>query len=108
MVFCQIEKVSLLSEEREQIRDGFDLIEFPCSYAFKAMCRDTDKIDLVDHLSQCVFSVVAKNELLDVRSSSSRTGKFKSITLRVNVQDRVQLEAIYQAIAESPNVVMTL
>lgn len=97
-----------MSEKQEQVKDGFDLIEYPSDYAFKAMCRVTENTDLVDHLSKRVCSIVSESALLDVRTSSSRTGKYNSLTLKVKVENRDQLEAIYQIIADSPVVVMTL
>ena len=91
-------------------KDGFDLIEYPCDYGFKAMCR----IELcaeqsaTDHMSELVLLHVAESALLKVSSNQSRTGKFESVTLTVRLHRRQELEAIYQAVANSPVVVMTL
>ena len=97
-------------EPTKQPQDGFDLIEYPCDYGFKAMCR----IELcaqrsaTEHMRELVFQHVAESALLKVSSNQSRTGKFESVTLTVRLQSRQELEAIYQAVANSPVVVMTL
>lgn len=94
--------------QKTDVKDGFDLIDFPCDYAFKAMCKVTDNVDLPASLTELMLTMISEDELLEVRSASSRTGKFESVTLKVKVLDRNQLELIYQTIANSPLVVMTL
>ncbi len=94
--------------DHSQAQDGFDFIEYPCEYGFKAMCKVTEGVDLKQLLSELVANKINLQALLSVRSNSSRTGKFESITLTVKLNNREQLESVYQAIAASPFVVMTL
>lgn len=89
-------------------KDGFDLIEYPCDYSFKAMCRVEVEIDSRDKISAIITSLVARERLLAIRSNQSRTGKFESVTATVKLDSREQLERIYDAIAASSSVVMTL
>lgn len=91
-------------------QDGFDLIEYPCEFAFKAMCRvaEFSSISAADTVHKLVLMHVEKTAVLDVSTKQSRTGKFESITLTVRLQNRSELEIIYQEIAASPIVVMTL
>lgn len=93
---------------RADAKDGFDLIEYPCDYNFKAMCKAIEGVDLKQQLGDLVVLHLHENALLRVTSSSSRTGKFESITMIVRLDNRDQLEAVYQAIAAAPSVVMTL
>lgn len=92
----------------ESVKDGFDLIEYPCDYAFKAMCRADPSESALDHIQGMVTELVDVTSLIDIRSNSSRTGKFESVTATVRIGDREQLESIYKSIAASPRVVMTL
>ena len=97
-------------EPPNQAEDGFDLIEYPNDYGFKAMCRIELCVErsATDHMRELVLLHVAESALLKVSSNQSRTGKFESVTLTVRLQSRQELEAIYQAVANSPVVVMTL
>ena len=94
----------------EDPKDGFDLIEYPCDYGFKAMCRvdSFGKSSAADTMRQLVLTHVNESSLLDIKTNQSRTGKFESVTLLVRLNGREELEAIYGAISASPIVVMTL
>jgi len=94
----------------DQPKDGFDFIEYPCEYLFKAMCR-VDKSSpqsAEDAIHGLVLKHVEASRITSVYSNQSRTGKFVSISLKVQLHDRAELEAIYKTISESPLVVMTL
>jgi len=94
----------------DEPQDGFDLIEYPCEYGFKAMCRvaEYSSIAAADVMRELVLRQVEQEALLSVATKQSKTGKFESVTLTVLLQNRSELESIYQAIAASPIVVMTL
>lgn len=94
--------------DQSAVQDGFDLIQYPCDYGFKAMCKVDESVDIEQQLCELVLVSVQQQDLLSVTSNNSRTGKFVSVTLTVRLQDRVQLEAIYQAVSAEPYVVMTL
>lgn len=89
-------------------RDGFDLIEYPCDFVFKAMCRAHEQESAMRHISAIVEPQLAEGALISIKTNASRTGKFESVTLTVRLENREQLESIYEIIAASPRVVMTL
>ena len=89
-------------------KDGFDLIEYPCEFNFKAMCRADEQVPAKDYIRSIVEPMIDVNDLLSMRSNESRTGKFESVTAVVRIYDREQLETIYQKIAGAERVVMTL
>ncbi len=98
------------TDQNKDPKDGFDLIEYPCDYAFKAMCR-VDKCSeqsVKSEIVKLVLDHVDESLVLNAQSKFSRTAKFESVTLTVRISDRKQLEVIYQALAASPLVVMTL
>ena len=95
------------STELDEAKDGFDLIDYPCDFAFKAMCR-ADAVTAEQHISELVLSVVDASALKSLTTNQSRTGKFESVTATVRLQNREQLESIYGVISESSRVVMTL
>lgn len=89
-------------------KDGFDLIEYPCDYNFKAMCRADPDQTAEDYVREVVEAKLGTNSLLDVSSKASKTGKFEAVTFVIKLENRQQLESIYQFIAHSERVVMTL
>ncbi|RBP50917.1 DUF493 domain-containing protein [Arenicella xantha] len=89
-------------------KDGFDFIEYPCDFAFKAMCRTQDEQPAADYIRGLITPMVDDNALLKTSTNTSRTGKFESVTAVVRLQNREQLEAIYLLISQSSRVVMTL
>ena len=92
----------------DEPKDGFDLIEYPCEFNFKAMCKANEALPAVDYIRGIIDVQVEKNDLLSMHSNTSRTGKFESVTAVVKITDREQLERIYKAIADADRVVMTL
>jgi len=100
----------MMIDPRNDPKDGFDLIEYPCDFAFKAMCR-VDKCSeqsVKSEIVKLVLEHVDESLVLNTQSKFSKTAKFESITLTVRLSNRTQLEAIYQTISASPLVVMTL
>ena len=92
----------------QDAKDGFDLIEYPCDYAFKAMCRADEQLSSLEYIRGLITPLLDDQALLDIKSNASRTGKFESVTATVRLQNRDELESIYHLIARSPRVVMTL
>jgi len=89
-------------------KDGFDLLDYPCDFAFKAMCRADSSETGADYIKGLLTPMLNDGALLGMKSNVSRTGKFESVTATVHLKNREELEAIYRLIAQSPRVVMTL
>ncbi len=92
----------------EDPKDGFDLIEYPTDFAFKAMCKAQPDSPAQDYIKGLIMPMVNDGALLSVSGNTSKTGKFESVTVKVRLQSRDELEAIYKLIANSERVVMTL
>ena len=91
----------------ENAKDGFDLIDYPSDFAFKAMCK-AGSMAAEQHIRELILSVVDAEALVKLTTNQSRTGKFESVTATVTLYNREQLESIYAAISKSTRVVMTL
>jgi len=96
-----------MTEQRSDPSDGFDLIEYPCVFSFKAMCRASSG-DSQQIVRSLVIKHVTEQCIGEVQQISSRTGKFNSVPIAVHLDDRETLEAIYKELADSDEVVMTL
>lgn len=89
-------------------KDGFDLIEYPCEYNFKAMCLSEGEVSASDYIRGLVLPMVNDGAIRSVTSRRSKTGKYEAVTVAVTLQSRDELESIYALISASERVVMTL
>lgn len=89
-------------------KDGFDLIEYPTEFSFKAMCRAQEGDPAQSYMRGLVLPLLDDGALISVSGNTSKTGKFESVTLKIRLKNRAELESIYKLISDSPRVVMTL
>ncbi|MBA3581665.1 MAG: DUF493 domain-containing protein [Gammaproteobacteria bacterium] len=86
--------------------DSDSLIEYPCRFPIKIVCRALVGIE------QTMVSLVRMHAPdlndYDVRSRESNGGKYIGITVVVTAVNRVQLDAIYQMLSDHPDVIMAL
>lgn len=88
-----------MSEEVEQPET---LIEFPCNFDIKAMGPSSDSFDAV------VVSIIGEHAELAsenaVTQRQSSGGKFTSVTVTIRATSKPQLDAIYQALGDHPDI----
>ena len=92
-----------LANKAEQKPEG---LTFPCTYPVKAMGENSNKF-----LQEMLF--IAQKHCPDtedhhVRTSQSRTGKYQSVTITVNVESRTHLENLFIEIRSHKDVKWTL
>jgi len=90
----------------DSIKDGFDLIEYPCMYKFKAVCKADEHID--EKLHAIVAGVLSAEAVKDLKQRESKKGSFVSVTIQAELTSREELEDVYSALKASDEVVMTL
>lgn len=82
------------------------IMEFPCTFAIKAMGLAADDFDAL------VFSLVRPHvpDLSEgcVRSKPSAAGKYASVTVTFQAVSRAQLDNIYRALSGHERVLMAL
>ena len=82
------------------------LLSFPCEFPIKVMGKAADDFDAV------VVSLVRRHfpDLLEgaVRTRLSRKGRYMSITVTVQAQNRAQLDATYMDLTANKRVLMAL
>lgn len=83
------------------------LIEYPCPFPIKIMGRSE-----TPGFAQTVLGIVLAHdpqfEAKSMEMRGSREGKYVSLTCTVNAVSREQLDALYQALCDHPDVVMVL
>lgn len=95
-----------MASEHQDIKDGFDLVEYPCEYVFKAVGKATPEFEI--SIRQKVVDEVGESSLVRGTSMPSRNGRYVSMTFVVKLDNRKQLEAVYSVLAAHPDVVVTL
>jgi len=90
-------------------QDGFDAIEYPLDFPFKAVCQTTlTESDLIDALTSSIHQNADHLQVKSVSSKQSSTGKYISITLLIHIASRSDLESVYNALSSNKEVKMTL
>ncbi|NOX42432.1 MAG: DUF493 domain-containing protein [Gammaproteobacteria bacterium] len=81
-------------------------LKFPCEFPVKAMGKTGQDFDLYvieifrRHVPDLDEALITKRE--------SQGGKYISVTVTIQAQSRKQLDAIYQALSDSEQVLMAL
>ncbi|MCP3661824.1 MAG: DUF493 domain-containing protein [Gammaproteobacteria bacterium] len=82
------------------------LFEFPCEFCIKTMGQTTPDLEAVvqEIVSPHVPGLTAEN----LRSQSSKEGKYTSVSITFQATSKAQLDAIYQALTDHERIVMSL
>ncbi len=81
-------------------------LEFPCIFPIKVMMLSSDQAR--EDVLSTVSNHVGFDPQRDVRQRPSRSGRYESVTITVQVESREQLERIYLDVKGIDAVVMTL
>ncbi len=93
-------------DKAESLDGTFDrieaLLEFPCDFPIKVIGHPQPGFE------QAVIDIVLQHapdfDPTQLRSTSSKRGRYLSLTLEVTVQNRAQLQSLYQALAAHESV----
>ena len=82
------------------------LIEFPCEFPLKVMGAD------IPEFHACIVKIATQHDsdfdVKQIKKSSSKTGKYVSLTLNIHAQNKPQLDALYQALTDHELVLWAL
>ena len=81
-------------------------LSFPCTIGIKAMGRQAD--DFENMVRELVASHVDSEAIIEVRCRESNKGNYHSVTCEVRLENRQQMEAIYQSMHDHPDILVTL
>ena len=90
----------------DDVQSRAELLEFPCRFPIKVMGRETDGIRniAVELIGQHAGAI---NDA-DVRVAASSKGNFVAVTVTIDATSKAQLDAIYQALTDHPDVLVSL
>lgn len=75
-------------------------LHFPCDFPLKVM--GDNRPEFIAAIHAIVQEHAPDYELSTTTTSTSRTGRYISLTLTVNARSRAQLDAIYTAVTAHP------
>lgn len=81
-------------------------MEFPLEFPVKAMGLHTDSFKSL--VLEIISVHVDTTDVLSVSDKQSRTGKYLSVTCTIMARSRHQLDAIYDALTQHPDVLTRL
>lgn len=81
-------------------------LEFPCQFPIKAMGKTTVELDL--HVIEIIRRHVDDIHEGAVKTRTSAGGKYVSVTITITATSKMQLDAIYQDLTDSPLILMAL
>ncbi len=91
--------ITTIVKEQQDQPEG---LTFPCEYPVKAMGENSQKF-----LQEMLFIAqkhCPETQQSNVRTNQSKTGKYQSVTITVQVESRTQLEALYQEMRDHKDV----
>lgn len=83
-----------------------ELLTFPCTIDVKAIGRRSPRFEALVH--QLVSAHIKPQDLLAISHRESRGAAYVSVTVSIRAESRTQLDAIYQALSDCPDVLMAL
>jgi putative lipoic acid-binding regulatory protein len=92
-----------MTEQKQEVaKEEETLVEFPCDFFIKVMGETSD--DFANAMVKVIQVYAPKFDAskVDIRASSG--GKFISLTCSVYVTTKTQLDSIYRALSENPQV----
>ena len=81
-----------------------ELWDFPCHIVFKAMALNRALIE--ENIVTAIQSVLPGDYTADVRPS--KKGNYVSVSVRLHLENKDQVEAVYKAVRSVPDVKMCL
>ena len=86
------------------------VVEFPCPWGYKVIGVDEDSMR--GAVKKCLDTCLNRNsgdrEFELGQSRSSKGGKYVSLSLNLTVQDEVERNAIFTALASRPEILMVI
>lgn len=86
--------------------DEDTLLEFPCAFAIKAFGRQDSNFERLVY--DLIKPHVPELTRADLSSRESSGGRYVSVTTSIRAQSKSQLDAIYQTLTDSRQVLMAL
>jgi hypothetical protein len=82
------------------------LLEFPCEFPIKAFGLAAE--DFEDKVLGIILRNVTASAVVSTQCRRSQGGKYSAVTVLITASSKPQLDAIYQDLTASPDIIMAL
>lgn len=90
----------------EDTTSSESLLQFPCDFTIKIFGRESDEFESA--VKAIIAAHVSSSSEPIISSRLSENRKFRALTITLHVTTKQQLDEIYQALSNSPHVLMAL
>ncbi len=88
------------------LRDQLDALDYPCTYPFKVVFES--RSSLAVEVEEVLRVTLGDEREWDLGLKPSRTGKFVSLTVTLQVEGADEVETLHHALAAVPGVMVCL
>jgi hypothetical protein len=92
----------MTEQNQETVKSEETLVEFPCDFLIKVMGETSD--DFANAMVRVIQVHAPEFDASKVDMRASSGGRFISLTCNVYVTSKAQLDSIYRALSEHPQV----
>lgn len=79
---------------------------FPCEVDVKVFARAGNKLE---HKTRLLFEKhISPDRVLEVRIKTSKRGNYHSLSCKVQALNRLEMDNLYQALSNHPEIIMVL
>ncbi|OGT45608.1 MAG: hypothetical protein A3E82_08920 [Gammaproteobacteria bacterium RIFCSPHIGHO2_12_FULL_38_11] len=82
------------------------VIKFPCDFTLKVMGEAQGDFEAVT--LAVVKKHFPKTDLAEIQKNSSKQGKYLALSITVNAESKMQLDALYQELSSTKEILMVL
>ena len=79
---------------------------FPCDVDIKIFVRTADQME--DPIRQLLGQYLAASQIKSIRQRNSSKGKYQSLSCKVTVESKNEIDRVFRAIGSHPDVIMLL
>ena len=93
-----------------EMEKGKPVVEYPCLWGYKVIGPDEDAMRSAVKLclEHCLNENSGDREFELGHSRTSKSGKYVSLSLNLNVQDESERDAVFEALTKRPEIVMVI
>lgn len=88
------------------LRDQLDALDYPCTYPFKMVFQSRSTLAI--EVEEVLRLALGDERQWDLALRPSRTGKYVSLTVTLNVESADEIERLHHALGAVPGVMVTL
>lgn len=95
-----------MNDTNDDFSAAESLIEFPARFPIKITGKNTPEFQA--EVLAIINRLIPEQDRLDMRERPSKNGNYLAVSLTAMFYDKPAIDAVYQALSDSPHVIMAL